>query len=122
MRRDIHNAIVPVDLYNPKDVSTVVETLQNVVRRNVPIRWGLVPYTGSTTAAQQARVAYHLLDAYGLGALMTYFEDVCTVFPMRLACEQKALHAPSGDVRLRCYESKVAEGPRIEVAARSFAR
>ncbi|KAJ9665182.1 killer toxin resistant protein [Coniosporium apollinis] len=75
VRRDIHNAIVPVDFSNPKDVSTVVETLQNIVRRNIPIRWGLVPYTGSTAAAQQARVAYHLLDAYGLSALMTYLEN-----------------------------------------------
>lgn len=79
----------------------MVDTLQNIVRRNIPIRWGLVPYTGSPAAAQQARVAYHLLDAYGLGALMVYLENVCTISPMSLASaklsvlrEQEALDAP----------------------------
>ena len=76
MRKDIHNVVVPVDLSSAKDVSLVVEGLQNFIKRKVPIRFGIVPSTRSPAAKDQAKVAYHLLDTYGLGGLMAYLETV----------------------------------------------
>jgi len=72
--RDIHNLIVPTDFSKYEDVALIVETLQNFVKRKIPIRFGLVPKGDSTAAVEQAKVAYYLLDTYGLLGLLDYLE------------------------------------------------
>lgn len=67
---------MPVDLSSVKDVAFVVENVQPLVRKKVPIRFGLVPSARSQAAKDQAKLAYHLLDTYGLGGLMAYLETV----------------------------------------------
>ncbi|KAF2272120.1 UDP-glucose:glyco protein glucosyltransferase precursor [Westerdykella ornata] len=74
VRRDVHNVIIPVDFSSKEDVISITQTLQTMVKRRVPIRWGLVPKTTSTGAAEQAKVVYHLLETYGLSAVMRYLE------------------------------------------------
>lgn len=74
VRKDVHNAIVPVDFSDMKSVSLVAETLQDIIKRKVPCRWGLVPITATKEAAEQARVVYHIQETYGLAALMEYLE------------------------------------------------
>jgi UDP-glucose:glycoprotein glucosyltransferase len=77
VRRDIHNAIVPVDFTLKDDVNMVIETVLGLIQRNIPIRWGLVPLTKTQGAAEQAKVVYHLLDTYGLNTLTKYLDAVC---------------------------------------------
>jgi UDP-glucose:glycoprotein glucosyltransferase len=77
VRRDIHNAIVPVDFTLKDDVNMVIETVLGLIQRNIPIRWGLVPLTKTQGAAEQAKVVYHLLDTYGLSTLTKYLDAVC---------------------------------------------
>jgi UDP-glucose:glycoprotein glucosyltransferase len=74
--RDIHNAIIPVDFSDPKHVMLVVETVADFVKRKIPIRFGLVPITQTEQATSQAKVIYHLLDTYGISALIKYLEHV----------------------------------------------
>jgi UDP-glucose:glycoprotein glucosyltransferase len=76
IKKDIHNAIIPIDFSDPKNVHTAVETVQDFVKRKIPIRFGLVPLTPTDGAEKQAQVVYHILDTYGLGALMQYLEAV----------------------------------------------
>jgi UDP-glucose:glycoprotein glucosyltransferase len=76
VRRDIHNAIIPVDLTSEEDVSSIVETMQGMVKRLIPIRWGIVPRSTSPGAVEQAKVVYYLLETYGLSAVMKYLEAV----------------------------------------------
>lgn len=76
VRRDIHNAIVPVDFAAKDNVYVVVETVLSLIKRNIPIRWGLVPITKTQASAEQAKVVYHLLDTYGLSTLAKYLEAV----------------------------------------------
>ena len=76
MRRDIHNVILPLDLSDVKDVELLVESLQTFVKRKIPIRFGIVPLASSEAAINQAKVAYHLLDTYGLSAVLAYLEAV----------------------------------------------
>ncbi|KAG9551229.1 hypothetical protein KCU77_g19857, partial [Aureobasidium melanogenum] len=59
-----------------KDVEMVVETLQNFVKRKVPIRFGLVPKTSSVGSSEQAKAVYHLLDTYGLGVALEYLQKL----------------------------------------------
>lgn len=76
VRRDIHNAILPVDLTSEDDILSVVETAINIINRNIPLRWGFVPSSRTAGASDQAKVVYHLLDTYGLSAVINYLTAV----------------------------------------------
>ena len=70
--------IIPLDFSDVKDVELLVESLQTFVKRKIPIRFGIVPLAASEAAINQAKVAYHLLDTYGLSAVLAYLEAVST--------------------------------------------
>ncbi|KAB5526252.1 UDP-glucose:Glyco protein glucosyltransferase-domain-containing protein [Coniochaeta sp. 2T2.1] len=74
IRRDMFNLVVPVDFTNLDDLKIITEQLLTFMKRLVPIRFGLVPLTKTGEAIEQAKVVYHLLENYGLGALATYLE------------------------------------------------
>ncbi|KAF2012225.1 glycosyltransferase family 24 protein [Aaosphaeria arxii CBS 175.79] len=76
VRKDIHNVIVPVDFSSSDDVISVVDVIQNMVKRKVPIRWGLAPKTSSAGSVGQAKVVYHLSETYGLSAVMKYLDSI----------------------------------------------
>lgn len=73
----MHNLVLPTDFSSHKDITLVVENLQNFVKRKVPIRFGLVPRTDSTAAVEQAKIVDHLLKTYGIIVTMEYLEQVC---------------------------------------------
>ncbi|KAI9801675.1 MAG: hypothetical protein M1833_002357 [Piccolia ochrophora] len=93
VRRDIHNLVVPVDFTSPEDIDLVVLQLLNFVKRTVPLRFGIVPLTPTLFAEQQAKIAYHLLDTYGLSALILYFES--SLFDKKAATPNKAIFESS---------------------------
>lgn len=72
VRRDIHNAILPIDFTSEEDVTSIVETALSIIDRNIPLRWGIVPITSSDGAVAQAKVVYHLFDTYGVSAVTKY--------------------------------------------------
>jgi UDP-glucose:glycoprotein glucosyltransferase len=74
VRRDMHNLIIPVDLASLKELEMITETLQSFIKRTVPVRFGLVPTAQTPESAEQARIAYHILNTYGLSTLFSYFE------------------------------------------------
>ncbi|KAL9000818.1 MAG: hypothetical protein Q9169_000572, partial [Polycauliona sp. 2 TL-2023] len=74
LRRNVHSAVIPLDLADMKDVQLLVESIQTFVKRKVPIRFGIVPTLTTAASQDQARLVYHLLDTYGLGAVLTYLE------------------------------------------------
>ncbi len=74
VRRDIHNLIIPVNFADVKDLQMIVQSLQGFVKRTVPVRFGLIPTFSSSESALQAKIAYHLLETYGLSAVFAYLE------------------------------------------------
>lgn len=76
VRRNLHHFVMPVDFTKSEDVEIVLENLQLFVKRSVPIRFGLVPRSDSPEASKQAKIAYHLVESYGLAALLVYFQEV----------------------------------------------
>lgn len=86
VRRDLSNLVLPVDFANAEDVLLVAETLASFVKRQLAIRIGLVPITGSQGSTEQARVMYHLKDTYGLQVALAYLQS---------AYNDKRLFAPS---------------------------
>jgi len=83
--------VIPLDLSDLKNIELLVESLQSFVKRKVPIRIGVVPTLRTTGAMDQAKVAYHLLDTYGLGGLLDYLEAVCQPLPSQLTTELQCL-------------------------------
>ncbi|KIW05717.1 hypothetical protein, variant 1 [Verruconis gallopava] len=78
VRRDLHNMILPVDFSGARSVGPIVQTVQDFVKRGIPVRFGLVPLSHSESAAKQAKVVYHIYEYYGLSALMQYLESALT--------------------------------------------
>jgi UDP-glucose:glycoprotein glucosyltransferase len=76
LARDIHNLVVPIDVTNVRDIELVATSLQSLVRRTVPIRIALVPVGTGEMADIYSKLAYHVLDTYGLSTLMTFFTDL----------------------------------------------
>lgn len=76
MKRDIHNVVLAVDFSNEDNVGVVVDMIQSLIRRKVPIRWGLVPIVKTPAAIKQAQIAYHIVETYGLGAFMGHLMNV----------------------------------------------
>ncbi|CAK7273062.1 killer toxin resistant protein [Sporothrix epigloea] len=100
VRRDIFNQVYAVDLANPEDVLLIVEQLLEFVRRRLPIRFGLVPLAASPASAAQAKIVYHLLEAYGLSAVSTYLAE--SLSSRKLAAPDiKAFKAAIKDRELR---------------------
>jgi UDP-glucose:glycoprotein glucosyltransferase len=74
VRKDIFNLVVPVDFSKPEDIQLITTQLMVFMKRLIPIRFGLVPLTPTGEAIDQAKVVYHLLENYGLGAAVLYLE------------------------------------------------
>lgn len=76
VRRDIFNLVVPVDLSSEEDIILVAQRLQGLVRRALPVRFGLVPLTPNKKAEERAKLAYYLTENYGLTSLMSFLESL----------------------------------------------
>ena len=70
---NIFNLVLPVDMADIHDVKTVIQILY-LMKRGIPIRFGLVPLAFTSDATHQAKVAYHLAENYGVEALADYLE------------------------------------------------
>ncbi|KAL8829521.1 MAG: hypothetical protein Q9191_001972 [Dirinaria sp. TL-2023a] len=75
VRRNLHNVVVPIDITDLKDTEILVESLQVFVKRKVPIQFGIVPLVRTKDDRDQAAVLYHLLETYGLSAVLSYLTE-----------------------------------------------
>ncbi|KAI1435884.1 UDP-glucose:glycoprotein glucosyltransferase [Xylaria sp. CBS 124048] len=78
VRRDIFNLVVPVDLSSLDDIILVVERLQGLVKRGLPVRFGLVPLTATEGSEERAKLAYYLTENYGRSSLISFLEHLIT--------------------------------------------
>ncbi|KAJ2984948.1 hypothetical protein NUW58_g5796 [Xylaria curta] len=74
VRRDIFNLVVPVDFDNADDINLVVERLQGLVKRALPLRFGLVPLTPTKKSEERAKIVYYLTENYGLPSLVSFLQ------------------------------------------------
>ena len=64
-------------------MSSVLETILNLVKRGIPLRWGLVPQTLTPSAEDQAKVVYYLQESYGLSTVIDYLQAVGALYKQR---------------------------------------
>ncbi|KAF1816235.1 hypothetical protein P152DRAFT_408965 [Eremomyces bilateralis CBS 781.70] len=76
VRREFHKGVFPADLSNLNDLRMVVESLQSLVQRRIPVEFGIVPTVSSEESKLRARVTHHLVETYGLHVAMTYLENL----------------------------------------------
>ncbi|KAJ3578882.1 hypothetical protein NPX13_g1689 [Xylaria arbuscula] len=109
IRKDIFNLIVPVDLSNLDDIKLVVERLQSLVKRALPIRFGLVPLSPTKKAEERAKLVYYLTQNYGLPSVMSFLESY-TIEGQETQAEQTAFdkaiknHKPKADADELSFE------------------
>jgi UDP-glucose:glycoprotein glucosyltransferase len=72
LARDIHNVVVPVDLGKPEDLDFLLNQVYAFSTRKIPVRFGFVPTVSDSVSAEQAQVAYHLFETYGVDAMIKY--------------------------------------------------
>jgi UDP-glucose:glycoprotein glucosyltransferase len=56
----------------------VIDTILSLIRRGIPLQWGLVPQTSTKEATEQAKVVYYLQEAYGPAVMLEYLQAVGT--------------------------------------------
>lgn len=100
IRRNIHNVVLPVDLSDLQDIELVVEQLLAFVKRVIPVRFGLVPMTHSVPAAEQAKIVCHLLETYGLSAVISYLE-ACVKAKGKATAQQANFEATINGAKIR---------------------
>ncbi|PKS10878.1 hypothetical protein jhhlp_002636 [Lomentospora prolificans] len=73
IRRNIFNAVIPIDVAKVDDLKVALQILA-FVHRLLPVRFGLVPFSSNAGATDLMKVFYYLHDNYGLEGLFTYIE------------------------------------------------
>src|SRR5271170_1873150 len=77
IRKNIHHAVFVLDLSRKEDLSRLVEEIAMLVKRLIPIRFGIVLVPGDTPGADTlARIFYHLIDSYGRAVAMKFAENL----------------------------------------------
>ncbi|KAE8147538.1 UDP-glucose:Glyco protein glucosyltransferase-domain-containing protein [Aspergillus avenaceus] len=82
VRRDANNIVIPVDLTDAEDMNLIVKTVQVLVKRKIPVRFGLIPTASSPEASAQLKVAHYLQDTFGLASLFQYLEQTLSTNKM----------------------------------------
>ncbi|KAG6040771.1 hypothetical protein E4U41_007146 [Claviceps citrina] len=72
---NILNVVFTADLSNAEDLHFISQVI-SLMNRGIPIRFGLVPLQSTSVAASQAKAAYILMRNYGIGALISYMEQL----------------------------------------------
>lgn len=92
--RNIFNVVIPADLSRREDVA-FISKITLILRRGIPIRFGLVPLKLTSEASAQAKVLYYLAESYGAESVMAYVQSLSEA--MSVAVDEKlVLAAVSG--------------------------
>jgi UDP-glucose:glycoprotein glucosyltransferase len=100
IRKNVHNLVIPVDFTSKEDLVLISQNLQMFVQRKIAMRFGLAPLTKTLDAAEQTKVVYHLLDAYGLKTALKYIDAILDKGEFSEP-KQKIFDSIRGDSQLR---------------------
>ena len=78
LRRNLFNAIYVLDLSDEEDLKYLVEDVQMLIDRRVPIRFGFVPLLNGQDgeATGIAKLTHHLIVEYGRKHAMSFLREV----------------------------------------------
>ncbi|KAL1916354.1 uncharacterized protein VTP21DRAFT_5971 [Calcarisporiella thermophila] len=76
--RNLFSVLFVVDLTRPEDLEPIVDDVQTMIKRGIPIRFGMVPIVDNSDAGsstQMAKVFTHLLESYGRTVAMQFLSE-----------------------------------------------
>lgn len=73
--QNVFNVIAPVDLSNTEDIAFLTQIV-SLIRRGIPLRFGLVPLTPTTDALAQAKIVLYLKDTLNIDAVFAYLDGL----------------------------------------------
>lgn len=79
VRQNLWNIVLAVDLSKASSLQFLTQSVVNIIQRNFPFRWGVVPLVDSDDAAKAARLFYYLVDNFGRANTTTFMTSVCTL-------------------------------------------
>ncbi|TFK82573.1 glycosyltransferase family 24 protein [Polyporus arcularius HHB13444] len=65
LKRNIFNVVLAVDLSQLSSIDFIASTVQAVIERRMPFRWGVAPLVETEDGARMARLYYYLLQNFG---------------------------------------------------------
>jgi UDP-glucose:glycoprotein glucosyltransferase len=90
----VHHAVFVLDFSKKDDLSRLVEDISTFIKRQLPIRFGVVALSTDETGEAIAKIFYHLVDAYGRAVAMKFVEDLLESFdPTTLSSKTKSLYS-----------------------------
>ncbi|KAG5636220.1 hypothetical protein H0H81_008754 [Sphagnurus paluster] len=75
VRLNIFNVIMVLDLSQTTSLSFIAGPMANIIDRNLPLRFGLVPLSETKDGARMARLFYHLVHNYGRKKTLGFLQD-----------------------------------------------
>ena len=95
IRKNVHHAVFTLDLARKEDLASLVEEFATFVKRQVPIRFGVVPLpTDADDSVILSKIFYHLINTYGRAVAMKFAEDLLKTYdPATLSTKMKSLYS-----------------------------
>ncbi|KAG6848662.1 hypothetical protein H0H93_015060, partial [Arthromyces matolae] len=75
VRYNVFNVIVVMDLSRMESIVFVAGTMANMINRNLPLRFGLVPMTESEDGTKMAHLFYYLVSNFGRKKTLQFLQD-----------------------------------------------
>ena len=133
IRKNVHHAVFVLDLTRKEDLSRLVEEVANLIKRQVPIRFGIValPVDGDVDGERMARIFYHLIESYGRAVAMKFAEDLLDGYDKtNLIKKVKSLYSEiyqksaiiSGHEKIAYDELMKSTSTDVVASSRSWAR
>ncbi|KAI0715904.1 glycosyltransferase family 24 protein [Cerioporus squamosus] len=65
LKRNLFNVVLVVDLSQLSSIDFIASTVQALINRGMPFRWGVAPLVETEDGARMARLYYYLLENFG---------------------------------------------------------
>ncbi|KAF9269441.1 hypothetical protein L218DRAFT_953049 [Marasmius fiardii PR-910] len=76
VKLNLFNVVLVLDLSKTSSVDFLVGPVTNIIQRNFPFRWGIVPFTASEDGMKMARLFYYLVQNHGRKNTMEVFKKI----------------------------------------------
>lgn len=83
VRLNLINVVLALDLSTSRSVYFLASTVNNLIQRALPLRFGVAPLTddsGSAESIHIAKVVSYLMDGYDLFQTINFLKQVCPIY------------------------------------------
>ncbi|KAF8069177.1 glycosyltransferase family 24 protein [Lyophyllum atratum] len=82
VKLNLFNVVLVLDLSQTTSLSFIAGPMANIINRNFPLRFGVVPSAETEDGIRMARLFYHLVRNYGRRKTLAFFQEVSEAQPI----------------------------------------